>query len=296
MRRLGKPKANGPTYLLQVKLPRQLRRTQSKLLLLHPTMPSKVPQRKPSLLRISPWSNRYAKLRVKPHIVYNSLAVSQLQLYGLYKQATGSQLPKQRPSIVDMRGRAKYDAWAKVSSISADEARKRYISMVNSLLPKESEAKPMSGPGSGSGTERSMAKVVSVLETLGGSGKSWAGEENEPSYLAKHGNLSRLEALVAKEPALVDKQDSEGLAAIHWACDNGSVEMVKRLLALGCDVDLKDGEGLTPLAYAVINDYRDLALYLVKQGADIHAKDNSGESVLDMASATPELQQALQAI
>ncbi|MEZ4271442.1 MAG: acyl-CoA-binding protein [Myxococcota bacterium] len=36
-----------------------------------------------------------------------------LQLYGWYKQATVGDVSGKRPSMLDMKGRAKYDAWAK---------------------------------------------------------------------------------------------------------------------------------------------------------------------------------------
>ena len=202
-----------------------------------------------------------------------------------------------------MRGRAKYDAWAKVSDLSIESSQAKYIAMVARLHGASSSLSSSSPSGSGSekpkvlnASASPMGKVVSVLETLGSPGKSWLGEENEPSYLAKHGNSRKLEALARADPTIVSKRDSEGLAAIHWACDNGSLSMVKTLVGLGCNVDLKDGEGLTPLAYAVINEHVELAKYLVKQGADVQAKDNQGECVMQMASDSPEMQRVLQAI
>ena len=35
-----------------------------------------------------------------------------LKLYGLYKQATAGDVSGKRPGMLDVRGRAKYDAWA----------------------------------------------------------------------------------------------------------------------------------------------------------------------------------------
>ena len=56
-----------------------------------------------------------------------------LKLYALYKQATIGDASGKRPGIFDMVGRAKYDAWAKLSGVPQDEARQQYIDLVESL-------------------------------------------------------------------------------------------------------------------------------------------------------------------
>jgi diazepam-binding inhibitor (GABA receptor modulator, acyl-CoA-binding protein) len=56
-----------------------------------------------------------------------------LQLYGLYKQATEGDVAGSRPGILDLKGRAKYDAWAKRKGTSADGAMKAYVELVDEL-------------------------------------------------------------------------------------------------------------------------------------------------------------------
>ena len=56
-----------------------------------------------------------------------------LQLYALYKQATGGDVDGRRPGFTDMVGRAKYDAWVGVKGKSGDDAMTAYTSLVNSL-------------------------------------------------------------------------------------------------------------------------------------------------------------------
>ena len=56
-----------------------------------------------------------------------------LQLYALYKQATVGDVTGGRPGLLDLRGRAKYDAWAKLEGTSADEAMAAYVALVAQL-------------------------------------------------------------------------------------------------------------------------------------------------------------------
>lgn len=57
-----------------------------------------------------------------------------LRLYGLYKQATSGDASGGRPGFTNPVGRAKYDAWAKNSGMSAQDAKRAYIAEVNALL------------------------------------------------------------------------------------------------------------------------------------------------------------------
>jgi acyl-CoA-binding protein len=53
-----------------------------------------------------------------------------LDMYALYKQATTGDVSGSRPGMLDLRGRAKYDAWAKVKGTSKDDAMTKYIALV----------------------------------------------------------------------------------------------------------------------------------------------------------------------
>jgi diazepam-binding inhibitor (GABA receptor modulator, acyl-CoA-binding protein) len=56
-----------------------------------------------------------------------------LDLYGLYKQATEGDVSGDRPGFLDVKGRAKYDAWAKRKGASKDDAMKKYVALVEKL-------------------------------------------------------------------------------------------------------------------------------------------------------------------
>lgn len=56
-----------------------------------------------------------------------------LQIYALYKQATGGDNTEKKPSFSDMVGRAKWDAWNALKGTTADDAMQRYIALVDDL-------------------------------------------------------------------------------------------------------------------------------------------------------------------
>jgi len=57
----------------------------------------------------------------------------QLEMYGLYKQATQGDVSGSRPGMLDVRGRAKWDAWKKLEGVEADEAMSAYVALVDKL-------------------------------------------------------------------------------------------------------------------------------------------------------------------
>jgi len=56
-----------------------------------------------------------------------------LEIYALYKQASGGDVEGKRPGFTDMVGRAKYDAWAGMKGKSANEAMQAYVDLIESL-------------------------------------------------------------------------------------------------------------------------------------------------------------------
>jgi acyl-CoA-binding protein len=60
-----------------------------------------------------------------------------LKLYSLYKQATAGDVTGKRPGMMDMVGRFKYDAWAKLKGMSKEKAMQSYIDLVEELKKKK---------------------------------------------------------------------------------------------------------------------------------------------------------------
>lgn len=61
---------------------------------------------------------------------------SLLKLYALYKQGSSGDVQGNRPGFMDMAGRFKYDAWAKLKGTSQEQARQSYVDLVAQLKAK----------------------------------------------------------------------------------------------------------------------------------------------------------------
>jgi len=57
-----------------------------------------------------------------------------LKLYALYKQVTEGDVSGERPGGFDFKGAAKYDAWEAQKGESKEDAARKYIDLVNSLI------------------------------------------------------------------------------------------------------------------------------------------------------------------
>jgi diazepam-binding inhibitor (GABA receptor modulating acyl-CoA-binding protein) len=57
-----------------------------------------------------------------------------LELYSFFKQATEGDVQGKRPGMLDLKGRAKFDAWTARTGLGKDAAMQQYVSLVNRLL------------------------------------------------------------------------------------------------------------------------------------------------------------------
>jgi acyl-CoA-binding protein len=56
-----------------------------------------------------------------------------LALYAFYKQATSGDVSGSRPGMLDLKGRAKFDAWTGKKGMSKDDAMTKYVALVDRL-------------------------------------------------------------------------------------------------------------------------------------------------------------------
>ena len=57
-----------------------------------------------------------------------------LRLYALYKQGSEGDVTGARPGMFDFVGAAKYEAWEKAKGMTQEQAQKKYVDLVKSLL------------------------------------------------------------------------------------------------------------------------------------------------------------------
>ena len=56
-----------------------------------------------------------------------------LNLYALYKQASGGDVVGDPPGMFDFVGKAKYEAWSELAGLSSEDAMTQYIEKVRAL-------------------------------------------------------------------------------------------------------------------------------------------------------------------
>ena len=76
-----------------------------------------------------------AQVRVK-NLTKMPTSEELLDLYALYKQATVGSVEGKRPGMLDIKGRAKYDAWASKKALGKDAAMQSYVALVGKLGAK----------------------------------------------------------------------------------------------------------------------------------------------------------------
>ena len=57
-----------------------------------------------------------------------------LKIYSLYKQATEGDVSGKRPGMLDLKGRAKFDAWSGRKGTTKEAATKAYVALVDRLV------------------------------------------------------------------------------------------------------------------------------------------------------------------
>jgi len=206
------------------------------------------------------FQNAASYLSSSPSLSKVSSAVK-LELYGLFKYITSSQMPStSRPSIFDMTGRAKWDAWAAAGKQyrNAEEAEKRYLVIAQTLgwagsiaeienVPSSSTVVNDLQEASNSGGGGTMGPSVSVLMPPPPS----SAIDKSIHGLALSNDVSGLTTLLEQCPETdLNAVDEYGYTPLHLACDRGNIDMVRLLLKKGADHSLKDPDNLSPIELA----------------------------------------------
>ncbi|PAA66125.1 hypothetical protein BOX15_Mlig029997g1 [Macrostomum lignano] len=57
-----------------------------------------------------------------------------LDLYGLFKQATVGDVNTERPGLLDLKGKAKWDSWSQCKGTEQGQARSNYVELAKRLI------------------------------------------------------------------------------------------------------------------------------------------------------------------
>lgn len=254
----------------------------------------------------------------KPTVPFKATEEIQLQLYAHYKQALQGPCDAPKPSFWDFVGKAKWEAWKALGSLSNEEASARYVELVSELSPgwlwepTLDPTGPTTTSASSSSSSTTAATKVEDDEDLfddsddegqGKRGSKWGpifsvpvpdDVEQETSstpdvcYYASLGDMAKVKELLEAEGGNVNWKDKEERTPLHWACDRGHQELFQLLVSKNADLNARDADGLTPLHYASMCGHPSLVKELLARGADLNAEDEDGATPLDMAD-DPEI-------
>lgn len=119
--------------------------------------------------------------------------------------------------------------------------------------------------------------------------------ERELLNAVNAGNLTRVEALLKTPVNINNAQPPWQLTPLLVAAENGTVEMVKLLVAHKADVNAQDRDGITALMKAIAQRNLPMVELLLDAGADIDARDRRGHTALTTAvlRSDPDVLKAL---
>ncbi|CAG8767115.1 38708_t:CDS:2, partial [Gigaspora margarita] len=215
-----------------------------------------------------------------------------LKLYGTYKVATVGICNIPKPSLLDFRNRAKWDAWNELGDISKEEAKQRYIDILEQANIGWSRDHVDDDENSSDADDNDEIDN----ETMDTPQDRWTyvstlsyGEEeiesnNDIFSYAKQGKSSEISGILESGEADVNDKDDQGLSLLHWACDRGHLDVIKLLIEKGADINILSDGIETPLHYACISEHLDCARYLYKNGANISLKDEDGLTAFEHCS------------
>lgn len=101
---------------------------------------------------------------------------------------------------------------------------------------------------------------------------------------AAAGNVDRVKALLAADPALVNVKDRSGHTPLHRAAEKGQQVLAEVLIARGADVNVQSPAGNTPLHRAAREGHAPVAKLLLDKQANPNAKDREGGTPLHDAA------------
>jgi acyl-CoA-binding protein len=82
-------------------------------------------------------SERFADAQTRVKTLTQAPSTAELlELYALYKQGSSGDVDSKRPGMLDIKGRAKWDAWAGKKGQTRDQAMEAYVALVDRLVGK----------------------------------------------------------------------------------------------------------------------------------------------------------------
>ena len=83
----------------------------------------------------------------------------------------------------------------------------------------------------------------------------------------KYGCFNVVDLILQRHWTQLESKTTSGIAAMHFAAEEGDMAIISRLLEAGADINILDSKGKTPLDYVGRNFNEDVAMYMLSHGA-----------------------------
>ena len=101
--------------------------------------------------------------------------------------------------------------------------------------------------------------------------------------LAEKGQTQKIRDFLKKDESLIRARDKFENTPLHYAAQQGNMELSRILISKKADVNAQNMKGMTALHLAVAQVQRDLCSILINAGAKVDIKDRDGKTPLDWA-------------
>ena len=100
---------------------------------------------------------------------------------------------------------------------------------------------------------------------------------------ARDGDMEVIRNTIIDHEIDVNIQDEDGYTALHFAAEEGHLDIVKLLIDRGSDVNLNSCEDGSALHLAALSGRLDIAQFLIEKGADLDIEDCNGDKAIELA-------------
>ncbi|MCJ1464534.1 hypothetical protein MMC07_003147 [Pseudocyphellaria aurata] len=134
--------------------------------------------------------------------------------------------------------------------------------------------------------ENSRSRAAWCTTYVSSIGLDGLGDLSTVHIAALSGFLTLLDYLLEHERSNeLEKIDSWGFRPFYWACQNGDIYVVQRLVKAGADVNARRRDGnFTALGIAASNSHDEVVRYLLEQGAEVDVQDEEFGTPLYIAA------------
>ncbi len=126
--------------------------------------------------------------------------------------------------------------------------------------------------------------IVSLLVAYGGlDAHTKPGSEvaRQFIYSVFLANVQRVGAMLRADSRLAHERYARGDTALHHACRNGDLDIVRKLVAYGADVNATSDNGHFPLYCAAGHGHAETTRFLLSSGVDPEAAMADGKTVAE---------------